>query len=67
MFRQWTYLAGLRRAKICQLTSLHLYKEHMKNYILCLTGMTFPNHLSNKAFAACVNLIRVFLHGDTLH
>ena len=25
---QWTNLAGLRRAKICQLISLHLYKEN---------------------------------------
>ena len=24
---QWANLAGLRRAKICQLISLHLYKE----------------------------------------
>ena len=41
-------LTGLRRAKIWQLTSLHLYKENMMiltNYILCLTGITFQNHL----------------------
>ena len=48
---QWTNQAGLRRAKICQLISLHLYEEKMMNmmyYILCLTGMTFRNHLSQQ-------------------
>ena len=34
-----------------KLISLHLYKENMMNimnYILCLTGMTFQNHLSQQ-------------------
>ena len=35
--------AGLRRAKICKLISLHLYKENDDS-----TGMTFQNHYSQQ-------------------
>ena len=36
-------IAGLRRAKICKLISLHLYKENDDS-----TGMTFQNHYSQQ-------------------
>ena len=48
MFSQSTNLAGLIRAKICQLIRLHLYIENMMNYILWLAGMTLQNHLSQQ-------------------
>ena len=38
----------IKKCKDCQFISLHLYKENMMNYILCLTGMTFQNHLSQQ-------------------
>ena len=66
---QWTNLAGLRRAKICQLISLHLYKEkmmNMMNYILCLTGMTFQNHLSQQQ-GICAFVILTLWHSISQH
>ena len=66
---QWTNLAGLRRAKICQLIALHLYKEkimNMMNYILCLTGMTFQNHLSQQQ-GICGLVILTLWHSISQH
>ena len=66
---QWTKLAGLRRAMICQLISLHLYKEkmmNMMNYVLCLTGMTFQNHLSHQQ-GICGLVILTLWHSIAQH
>ena len=49
-FSQWTNLAGLRRAKICQLISLHLYKENMMdmmNYIILFDRYDIPKSLNS--------------------
>ena len=40
-------LAGLRRAKICQLISLHLYKENMMNYIILFDRYDIPKSLNS--------------------
>ena len=66
---QWTKLAGLRHAMICQLISLHLYKEkmmNMMNYMLCLTGMTFQNHLSQQQ-GICGSVILTLWHSIAQH
>ena len=64
----WRNLAGLRRAKICQLISLHLYKEkmmNMMNYIFSLTG-TFQNHLSQQQ-GICGLVILTLWHSISQH
>ena len=50
-FSQWTNPAGLRCAKICQLSSSHLYKENIMNrinFIILFDRYDFQNHLSQQ-------------------
>ena len=42
------YISSWITIKICQLILFHLYKENVINYIFCLTGMTFQNHISQQ-------------------